>query len=130
MPNARISITGGAAVAALAWLAGTGIASAASSNSATASSASAAAVSNQCPIPGNYGNGSTASAYQAYAAISPTTPAASSSVGQLAFTGGNFTKEFAAGGLLIGAGAVVVLRARRKPLATAEGLAEDDLPDI
>lgn len=121
-------VIGGAAFGALAWLAGTGVAAAAGSKPVPASpSATAAAVSNECPIPGNYGDGSTTSAYQAYAAISPTTPPSSS--GQLAFTGGNFTKEFAAGGLLIGAGAALVIRARRRPLLMAEAETGDGSPN-
>lgn len=132
MPNVRMSITGGAAVAALAWLAGAGVASA-STNPVAASpspspSATAAAASSQCPIAGSYGDGSTASAYQAYAAISPTAPPAASSSGQLAFTGANLSKEFAGGGLLIGAGVFLVVRSRRKPALAAEGLTEDDFP--
>jgi hypothetical protein len=127
--NAK-KLTGGAVVAAMAWLAAPGIASAASVNTTHAS----AVDTTQCiaPLPPGsptYGDGTPASADRAFLSL----PGSTSSTGsQLAFTGGNISKEIMLGLAFIGGGAVVLYRNGRRTLALAgdgtdgtDGTAED-----
>jgi hypothetical protein len=122
--NARMFISGGMVLLGVG-LVGTGVASAGSTTKASASSAPALAATN-CPMPGSFGNGTPATADAAFAALSPTSPSSSSSSGGLAFTGVDYGRELAAGAILIGTGAVLVARTRRRPVAPADGTWDDD----
>ena len=123
MANAK-KLTGGAAVAALAWLAVPGVASAASVNTHTA-----AVDTTQCVAPGSptFGDGTPASADRAFLNLPGSTAGSGST--QLAFTGGNFSKEIMLGLAFIGGGAVVLYRNGRRTLALVDdgtdGPAED-----
>jgi hypothetical protein len=124
VPNARMFISGGVVLLGVG-LVGTGVASASSTAKASASSTPAVVATN-CPIPGSFGNGTPATADAAFAALSPTSPSSPTTSGGLAFTGVDYGRELAAGAILLGTGAVLVTRTRRRPVASADGTWDDD----
>ena len=126
MANAK-KLTGGTAVAALAWLAIPGVASAASVNTTPS-----AVDTTQCLVPlppgsPTYGDGTPASADRAFVGLP--SGGSSSSGGQLAFTGGNFSKEIMLGLAFIGGGAVMLYRNGRRTLALASDGLDDATPE-
>lgn len=125
MASAKM-ITSGAAVAALSWLAGPGVATAATATTTPSTSNSTQCIAPLPPGSPTYGDGTPATADRAYLNLpsSGATPTSSNS-GQLAFTGGNFTKEILAGLVLIGGGGVVLYRNNRRSLALVDDGTDD-----
>jgi hypothetical protein len=125
MLNARMLMSSGVVLLGVGWLVGTDVAWASSTTKASTSNTPAVVATN-CPMAGSFGNGTPATADAAFAALSPTSPAPATSSGRLAFTGVNYGREFGVGAILVGTGAVLVARTRRRPVASADGTWDDD----